>query len=1360
MRQLLGRITVGITLSVVLLLVLQQSISDKTPQTRLNAELISAFDCPEGSDAFRCLCNPQTLADKEGISLEDAKNFTVYCCADEEKAFLDRMKDTTNPQEADKAYQELMTFLQEYQKTEGDEKNREEWLKTNCGTDSCEGCNKYVELSGGSAGSNPSSQNTSSEGGGSSGGGASTGGGGSSAGGGGDKSSAGRGRSSAGGSSSSEEGLSSSEEESSSSIGASSRGGAGSSLPAGSSSSAGNSSSGDNSSSSEGSSSSEDSSSSSSSSEESSSSSDSFSSKNAYFVICDKVDPVGYCCAIPTTDNNLKCEKPIRPDGCESTGTDPGRGDNKKGKWFLASATGRESDNAKNSCKATGGPSANNNPVECKPTCGDGEVNEADGEECDEGKSNEESDKKAKNLTKADICTGPNCQKPFNIPGAISHTAPPLKDPDAEHNLGNAWLQNLVDTTCTSKCKNTPKTACEIAKNKLDGLGGAERRYQALKMETCWYPEDDGWVRNGNWGELDQEVTDLDGGIMTPLNKYESSRFLKGYNVALRFGAPRGVLEGEQAALPQSLGRFMYASLLVADEKMEGNPTNANNGEKNPEKPVDTNKPLCAELGEKCTSGSVQGCTSDLDCANNVGVNQVCYKAMGGNDFKICTVNDDCPNKSGLCGRKYPPCCDAGMQAPANPNREMECKSYDVKNGVQTTFRCVVGKREQGGGGGAGLTGYNPPNLGDGRQAGGGGSKSSSKSSSSKSSSQSSGMSGSDGSGGSNGSGGSSGGSNGSTGSDSSSSGGSSKSSRSSGMPECCKYQNPVFNALTGEWFCQKGELLDGMCRDCSACFSSSSSRSSSLQDCCRYTNSIVNGETGEIFCQDGELQPDGRCRNCNACYSSSRSSRSSSASRSRKCGNALIEIGEDCDNGSICGAGDAAGRCCSENADCSVYRGPCIGGFCSTKTTVTCGSDGDCIEEYPCVFDSASDPTCSTQCKRTTGSSSSHASASFSSSSSSSTSSSSSSTPPFCGNGVVNSGEQCDDGNQMIGDGCNASCRRESTHGQPVCGNGVQEIYEQCDDGNLQAGDGCDVRCRLESTVITGTPQCGDGRLNPGEECDDGNRRDFDGCSATCFLEKGSCGDGIIQQALGEQCEPSLARPPAESVPYGCGINCRFTLNFCGNGLLDPGEQCDAGSRLNSNQPDALCRTDCSLPRCGDRIMDSGEQCDDGNNKSGDGCDRFCLREGGAPGSVCGNGRLESGEECDDGNRVIGDGCNASCRKEPACEPANRTCGDGIRGCLEECDDGNRANGDGCSATCRLEGPSSSMIAASSSPQLPQQQASVASKGPQLAILRAYSLATSRTQSIPGQTGPAAVAVMAAGAAAGFSWMRQKRKR
>lgn len=66
----------------------------------------------------------------------------------------------------------------------------------------------------------------------------------------------------------------------------------------------------------------------------------------------------------------------------------------------------------------------------------------------------------------------------------------------------------------------------------------------------------------------------------------------------------------------------------------------------------------------------------------------------------------------------------------------------------------------------------------------------------------------------------------------------------------------------------------------------------------------------------------------------------------------------------------------------------------------------------------------------------------------------------PGCGDGVLDVGEACDDGDQVDGDGCNASCTSDET-----CGNGVHDpqVGETCDDGNRLNNDGCYADCQLD---------------------------------------------------------------------------------------------------------------------------------------------------------------------------------------------------------------------------------------------------------------------------------------------------------
>jgi cysteine-rich repeat protein len=68
------------------------------------------------------------------------------------------------------------------------------------------------------------------------------------------------------------------------------------------------------------------------------------------------------------------------------------------------------------------------------------------------------------------------------------------------------------------------------------------------------------------------------------------------------------------------------------------------------------------------------------------------------------------------------------------------------------------------------------------------------------------------------------------------------------------------------------------------------------------------------------------------------------------------------------------------------------------------------------------------------------------------------------CGNGMIESGEQCDDGNGNNFDTCSNSCRLSGS----TCGNGILNSGEQCDDGNYNNNDTCTNICQ-SSTPNTG---------------------------------------------------------------------------------------------------------------------------------------------------------------------------------------------------------------------------------------------------------------------------------------------------
>lgn len=148
-------------------------------------------------------------------------------------------------------------------------------------------------------------------------------------------------------------------------------------------------------------------------------------------------------------------------------------------------------------------------------------------------------------------------------------------------------------------------------------------------------------------------------------------------------------------------------------------------------------------------------------------------------------------------------------------------------------------------------------------------------------------------------------------------------------------------------------------------------------------------------------------------------------------------------------------------------------------------------------------------------------------------------------------------------------------------CGNGVVDLGEQCDDGNSVNTDACTNACLNAS--------CGDGITGPGEECDDGNGTNDDDCSNACDLN--DCGDGEVDP--GEVCDGTPNCNPATCTPFGCG-----------DGIVTAPEQCDDGNSVDND----ACTNACTTPRCGDSIVQAPEACDDGNSVAGDGCENDCT--------------------------------------------------------------------------------------------------------------------------------------------------------
>jgi cysteine-rich repeat protein len=238
--------------------------------------------------------------------------------------------------------------------------------------------------------------------------------------------------------------------------------------------------------------------------------------------------------------------------------------------------------------------------------------------------------------------------------------------------------------------------------------------------------------------------------------------------------------------------------------------------------------------------------------------------------------------------------------------------------------------------------------------------------------------------------------------------------------------------------------------------------------------------------------------------------------------------------------------------------------------------------------------------------------------------------TNPTCGNKIVEGVEECDDGNDKNGDGCENDCTFTCKPGDPLRGDAKCDDKNSCDGvEKCQADHTCSKGTTAPDGTACGTGKvckagacvgavCGDKIVTPPEECDDGNAINGDGCD--------NCKFSCVSTDATRDCTPSdpckgkgtcddtkhtcsAGTPLADGTACGTGKVCKSgtcTLATCGNGVIDPGEECDPPDGTTC---DATCHK-IKVAACGDATRDTGEQCDDGNTANLDGCSGTCTFE------------------------------------------------------------------------------------------------------------------------------------------------------
>jgi len=139
----------------------------------------------------------------------------------------------------------------------------------------------------------------------------------------------------------------------------------------------------------------------------------------------------------------------------------------------------------------------------------------------------------------------------------------------------------------------------------------------------------------------------------------------------------------------------------------------------------------------------------------------------------------------------------------------------------------------------------------------------------------------------------------------------------------------------------------------------------------------------------------------------------------------------------------------------------------------------------------------------------------------------------PFalCGNGQLDAGEQCDDGNLLDDDDCLSTCVPN------VCGDGFVDSngtnYEYCDSRDL-AGEDCASLGFAPGTLT---------------------------CTATCTFDTAACGAAFTPS-------PSPTQTPM-GVPTATATATATAATDCGDGVLESGESCES------------CPADCTVQPC-----------------------------------------------------------------------------------------------------------------------------------------------------------------------------------